>query len=61
MSRFDGSIFYHENRRDSRIIPLQSYGNPPSEEKFSDLDYVEFKLNNVSYFIKDCIIIEFLF
>ncbi|CAF3853401.1 unnamed protein product [Rotaria sp. Silwood1] len=46
MSRSDGLIFYHENRRGSRIIPLQSYGNPPSEEKFSDLDYFEFKLNN---------------
>ncbi len=56
MSQSGGLIYYHENRRGSRIIPLQSYSNPPPEEKFSDLDYVEFKLNNVSYSsIKDSI------
>ncbi|CAF4514088.1 unnamed protein product, partial [Rotaria socialis] len=46
MSQTGGMIKYHENRRGSRIIPLQSYGNPSPEKKFVDLDYFEFKLQN---------------
>ncbi|CAF2918621.1 unnamed protein product [Rotaria sp. Silwood2] len=46
ISQPDGLIYYHDSRRGSRIVPLRSYGNPPSEEKFADLDYFEFKLNN---------------
>ncbi|CAF3565153.1 unnamed protein product [Rotaria socialis] len=41
-----GDISYHQNRRGSRMIPLQSYANPPTENKFADLDYFEFRLNN---------------
>ncbi|CAF1630879.1 unnamed protein product [Rotaria sp. Silwood1] len=42
----DGDITYHEDRRGSRMIPLQSYANPPTEDKFADLEYFEFRLNN---------------
>ncbi|CAF4485974.1 unnamed protein product, partial [Rotaria magnacalcarata] len=35
MSQTGGMIKYHENRRGSRIIPLQSYGNPSPEETFA--------------------------
>jgi hypothetical protein len=48
MSQPEGIIYYHENRRGSRIIPLRSYGNPPPEDKFAGLDYFEFKLKDVS-------------
>ena len=42
------TIRYHgTERRYTRIIPLQSYGNPPAESKFAGLDYFDFKLNNV--------------
>ncbi|CAF2973272.1 unnamed protein product [Rotaria socialis] len=41
-----GDINYHQNRRGSRMIPLQSYANPPTENKFTGLDYFEFRLNN---------------
>ncbi|CAF3332219.1 unnamed protein product [Rotaria socialis] len=41
-----GDISYHQNRRGSRMNPLQSYANPPTENKFADLDYFEFRLNN---------------
>ncbi|CAF4533460.1 unnamed protein product, partial [Rotaria sp. Silwood2] len=41
-----GDINYHEGRRGSRMIPLQSYANPPPENKFTDLDYFEFRMNN---------------
>ena len=30
------------------MIPLQSYGNPPSQSKFAGLDYFEFRLDRVS-------------
>ncbi|CAF1402975.1 unnamed protein product, partial [Didymodactylos carnosus] len=46
MSQSGGLIYYHENRRGSRIIPLRSYSNPPPDSKFSHLDYVEFKLSD---------------
>jgi hypothetical protein len=55
MSQPGGLIKYHENRRGSRILPLRSYGNPPPESKFAGLDYFDFQLHNVSYFIKDYI------
>jgi hypothetical protein len=51
MSEPEGLIYYHENRRDSRMIPLLSYGNSPPEEKFTGLDYFEFQLKEVSYLI----------
>ncbi|CAM4834101.1 unnamed protein product [Rotaria magnacalcarata] len=41
-----GDINYHQNRRGSRMTPLQSYANPPTENKFASLDYFEFRLNN---------------
>ena len=48
MSNNRATITYHGNaNRGSRIIPLQSYTNPPAESKFAGLDYVEFRLNNV--------------
>ncbi|CAF4663676.1 unnamed protein product, partial [Rotaria sp. Silwood1] len=46
LSRQDGDISYHDDRRGTRMIPLQSYGNPPSEDKFAGLDSFEFRLNN---------------
>ncbi|CAF2078555.1 unnamed protein product [Rotaria magnacalcarata] len=42
MSQPDGLINYHEDRRGSRIIPLRSYGNPSSEDKFAGLEYFDF-------------------
>jgi hypothetical protein len=30
------------------MVPLRSYGQPPSEDKFSKLDYFDLRLNNVS-------------
>ncbi|CAF2851989.1 unnamed protein product [Rotaria sp. Silwood2] len=42
----NGEITYHENRRGSRTLPLRSYADPPSEDIFAGLDYVEFRLNN---------------
>ncbi|CAF2811760.1 unnamed protein product [Rotaria sp. Silwood2] len=45
-SQSDGLIYYHENRRGSRVIPLQSYGNPSPEEKFADLDYIDFQFKD---------------
>ncbi|CAF4431727.1 unnamed protein product, partial [Rotaria sp. Silwood2] len=42
LSRSDGDISYHDTRRGTRMIPLRSYGNPPSEEKFAGLDSFEF-------------------
>ncbi|CAF1122491.1 unnamed protein product [Rotaria sp. Silwood1] len=46
MSQSDGLIYYHENRRGSRVIPLQSYGNPSSEEKFAHLEYIDFQFQD---------------
>jgi hypothetical protein len=57
MSKPEGIINYHENRRGSRIIPLRSYNNPSPEEKFAGLDYFDFRLNDVSSFIIDYIVI----
>jgi hypothetical protein len=53
MSQPGGLIKYHDNRRGSRIIPLRSYANPPAETKFDGLDYFDFQLHNVRYFIID--------
>ncbi|CAF0896019.1 unnamed protein product [Adineta steineri] len=39
-------IIYHDTRRNTRIIPLRSYADPPSDEKFNGLDTFEFRLNN---------------
>ena len=50
-SQPNGDITYHENRRGSRIISLQSYAEPPSEDKFIGLDTFEFRVNNVSNFL----------
>jgi hypothetical protein len=44
-----GDISYHETRRGTRMIPLQSYGQPPVDEKFAGLEYFELRLNNVGY------------
>ncbi|CAF4018018.1 unnamed protein product [Rotaria sp. Silwood2] len=46
LSRSDGDISYHDTRRGTRMIPLRSYGNPPSEEKFAGLDSFEFRALN---------------
>ncbi len=40
-------INYHENRRGTRMIPLRSYSQPPSDEQFSGLDYFDLRFNNV--------------
>ena len=43
------TITYHSTtRRGSRIIPLQSYANPPADSKFDGLDSFDFRLANVS-------------
>ena len=41
-------ITYHEDRRGSRTIPLRSYNDPPSEDKFAGLDTFEWRSNNVN-------------
>ncbi len=41
-------ISYHQNRRGTRMIPLRSYGQPPPDEKFQNLQYFDLRLNNVS-------------
>ncbi|CAF0997031.1 unnamed protein product [Adineta steineri] len=46
MSTPNGMIYYHDNRRGSRIIPLRSYGNPSPDEKFAELDYFDFQLKD---------------
>ncbi|CAF3199418.1 unnamed protein product [Rotaria sp. Silwood2] len=46
IGQLDGDISYHENRRGSRIIPLQSYSDPPPESKFAEFDSFEFRMNN---------------
>jgi hypothetical protein len=51
MSQPEGLIYYHDRRRGSRIIPLRSYNNPSSEDKFAGLDYFDFGLNEVRYLI----------
>ncbi|CAF3793088.1 unnamed protein product [Rotaria sp. Silwood1] len=42
----ESEISYHENRRGTRMIPLQSYSQPPSNDKFAELDYFELRLSN---------------
>ncbi|CAF3715798.1 unnamed protein product [Rotaria sp. Silwood1] len=49
MARLDDDISYHENRRGSRIIPLQSYSIPPPKSKFAELDTFEWRMNHVCY------------
>ncbi|CAF4755271.1 unnamed protein product, partial [Rotaria sp. Silwood2] len=44
--RSGSDISYHDTRRGTRIIPLRSYGNPSSEEKFAGLDSVDFRVSN---------------
>ncbi|CAF0842897.1 unnamed protein product [Didymodactylos carnosus] len=45
-------IEYHTaSRRETKIIPLLSYANPPEESKFYDLDTFEFRLNNYKILI----------
>ncbi|CAF3637859.1 unnamed protein product [Rotaria sp. Silwood1] len=46
MARLDDDISYHENRRGSRIIPLQSYSIPPPKSKFAELDTFEWRMNH---------------
>ncbi|CAF1034776.1 unnamed protein product [Rotaria sordida] len=41
-----GDISYHDTRRGTRMIPLRSYSDPPSENKFHGLDSFDFRLNN---------------
>ena len=49
------TITYHgRDRRDSRIIPLQSYGNPSPDSKFDGLDHFDFLLNKVSHLRRVC-------
>ncbi|CAF3886409.1 unnamed protein product [Rotaria sp. Silwood1] len=46
IGQLDDDISYHENRRGSRIIPLQSYSDPPPESKFAEFDSFDFLMNN---------------
>ena len=45
------TITYHGDRRYTRVIPLQSYANPPPESKFAGLDHFGYQVNNVSSLI----------
>ncbi|CAF4000838.1 unnamed protein product [Rotaria sordida] len=45
-NRPEVDITYHNTRRNTRIIPLRSYADPPSDDKFIGLDTFEFRLNN---------------
>ena len=47
----NGDITYHQNRRGTRTVPLRSYDDPPSIDKFAGLDTVVFRLNNVRIFL----------
>lgn len=47
INRPEMDITYHSHRRNTRLIPLRSYADPPPEEKFLGLDTFEFRLNNV--------------
>ena len=50
MSNDVAIISYHgTDDRGSRILPLQSYANTPSESKFDGLDYFDFRLSNVRH------------
>ncbi|UJR07214.1 hypothetical protein I4U23_011502 [Adineta vaga] len=42
----NSEITYHGTRRGTRIIPLRSYGQPPSEDKFHNMEYFDLQLNN---------------
>ncbi|UJR07225.1 hypothetical protein I4U23_011513 [Adineta vaga] len=42
----NGDISYHDTRRGSRRIPLRSYNDPPSEDKFAGHESFEWRLNN---------------
>ncbi|CAF1123173.1 unnamed protein product [Adineta ricciae] len=42
----NGDITYHDTRRGSRRIPLRSYNDPPSEDKFANLETFEWRLDN---------------
>jgi hypothetical protein len=44
----DSDISYHNTRRGIQIIPLRSYEQPPPDEKFAELDYFDFRSDNVS-------------
>ena len=44
-------ISYHGSNRGQIVVPLQSYSQPPSEDKFEGLDTVNFLVDNVSYLI----------
>jgi hypothetical protein len=43
-------LTYHDTCRNTRMIPLRSYADPPSDQKFLGLETFEFRLNNVSVF-----------
>lgn len=53
MSIPDGWINYCENRQDSRIIPLRSYGILPLKEKFAGLEFFDFQLKDISFSLSD--------
>jgi hypothetical protein len=41
-------LTYHDTCRNTRMIPLRSYADPPSDQKFLGLETFEFRLINVS-------------
>jgi hypothetical protein len=49
-------ITYHRNRRGSRVIPLQSYSQPPPQAKLAGLDTIEFRANNVNSYLIESLI-----
>ncbi|CAF0775985.1 unnamed protein product [Adineta ricciae] len=45
-NRPEVDIMYHGTRRNSRMLPLRSYADPPADEKFLGLDTFEFRSDN---------------
>ena len=47
LSQANMNFTYHGERRYSRILPLLSYADPPSERFFDGLDVLDFRLSQV--------------
>ncbi len=54
----DPDITYHETRRGVRTLPLRSYNDPPSEDKFIGLDTFEWRSDNVRIFLTPALDID---
>ena len=47
LSQSNMNFTYHGERRYTRILPLLSYADPPSEKIFDGLETLDFHLNQV--------------